>query len=128
MFWPDIHPSESAFVHRIAIRRAYSRSELSSIMMRWAIAEALRHQRKFLRLDCEASCPKLRAIYEEFGFKHRDDRKVAHFMSPAMRSRPLRRPKTAMINPRPAPKLTHKSISIMFISIHPRSRSGMTCL
>ena len=79
LFWPDIDSSESAFVHRIAIRRAHARSGLSSIMMRWAIAEALRHQRTFLRLDCEASRPKLRAIYERFGFKHRDDRKVGPF-------------------------------------------------
>jgi hypothetical protein len=33
-----------------------------------------------------------------------------------------------MINPRPAVELTHEGISIIIISIHPRSRSGMTSL
>ena len=36
--------------------------------------------------------------------------------------------KTAMINPRPAPKLTHEDISTIIISVYPRPRSGMTCL
>jgi hypothetical protein len=34
----------------------------------------------------------------------------------------------AMINPRPAPKLTSEVNSTIIISIHSRPRSGMTCL
>ena len=48
-------------------------------MIRWAIEEARRHGRDYLRLDCEASRPKLRAIYEKFGFLHRDDRQVGPY-------------------------------------------------
>ena len=78
-FWPDIDPSESVFIHRLAIRRGYSGTGLSSSMMQWAMAEGFRQQRNFLRLDCDASRPKLKAIYEEFGFKHRDNRQVGPF-------------------------------------------------
>ncbi|MDF1811519.1 MAG: GNAT family N-acetyltransferase [Verrucomicrobiales bacterium] len=79
LFWPDVPDSESAFIHRVAIRRAWSGSGLSSAMIKWAISQARHFQRDYLRLDCDASRPKLKAIYEHFGFSHRDDRQVGPF-------------------------------------------------
>jgi hypothetical protein len=32
-----------------------------------------------LRLDCEASRPRLRAVYEGFGFRHHSDRQVGPY-------------------------------------------------
>ncbi|MDA7915805.1 GNAT family N-acetyltransferase [Verrucomicrobia bacterium] len=79
LFWPDVPQSESAFVHRVAIRRAYSGQGLSTQMLEWAVKETRRIQRFHLRLDCVATRPKLRAIYENFGFTHRDDRHVGEY-------------------------------------------------
>jgi hypothetical protein len=33
-----------------------------------------------VRLDCEASRPRLRAIYDQFGFIHHSDRKVGPYL------------------------------------------------
>ena len=38
--------------------------------------ETVRAGRHFLRLDCEASRPRLRAVYERSGFQHHSDRQV----------------------------------------------------
>ena len=69
LFWPDISQEESAFVHRLAIRRQYSGGKVSSALLA-------------LRLDCDASRPRLKAVYENFGFRHHSDRQVgAYFVS-----------------------------------------------
>lgn len=81
-FWPDVPATESAFIHRFAVRRAFAGERLSSAMMSWAAGRAGLLGKRYLRLDCEASRSKLRAIYERFGFVHRDDRQVgAYFVS-----------------------------------------------
>lgn len=79
IFWPEDDGQSAAYVHRLAIRRVYAGSGLSSAMIDWAIAEAQRHGRRFLRLDCEAHRPKLRAVYEKMGFSHVDDRELGGF-------------------------------------------------
>lgn len=76
LFWPDTPADEAAFVHRLAIRRAFSGGTLSTFLLEWAVERATGLGRRFLRLDCEASRPRLRAIYERFGFRHHSDRQV----------------------------------------------------
>ncbi|MHC5824202.1 MAG: GNAT family N-acetyltransferase [Nostoc sp.] len=76
LFWPDISQQESAFVHRLAVRRRYSGGKVSSALLTWAIEQAQTLGRHYLRLDCEASRSRLRAIYENFGFRHHSDRQV----------------------------------------------------
>jgi hypothetical protein len=48
-------------------------------LLRWAARRAHAIGRSFLRLDCEASRPRLRAIYERFGFVHHSDRQVGPY-------------------------------------------------
>ncbi len=79
IFWPDVPPDESAFVHRIAVRRRFSGSGASSALLAWAAERARTLGRTYLRLDCEASRPQLRAIYERFGFLHHSDRQVGPY-------------------------------------------------
>lgn len=79
LFWPDIPQQESAFIHRLAIRRQFAGGEVSQALLRWAAQRANSLGRPFLRLDCEASRPKLRAIYERFGFVHHSDRQVGPY-------------------------------------------------
>ncbi len=82
LFWPDISQEESAFVHRLAVRRHYSGGKVSSALLTWAVEQAQTLGRYYLRLDCDASRPRLRAVYERFGFRHHSDKQVgAYFVS-----------------------------------------------
>ncbi len=81
-FWPDISQKESAFVHRLAVRRYYSGSKVSSALLAWAVKHTQTLGRRYLRLDCDASRPRLREVYECFGFRHHSDKQVgAYFVS-----------------------------------------------
>ncbi len=79
LFWPDTPTGEAAFVHRLAVRRTYSGGELSALLLQWAVERAATLGRRYLRLDCEASRPGLRAVYERFGFRHHSDREVGPY-------------------------------------------------
>ena len=79
LFWPDAPPTESAFVHRLAVRRRFAGRGISSALLTWAVQEARSQGRQYLRLDCEASRAKLRAVYERFGFRHHSDRQVGPY-------------------------------------------------
>lgn len=76
LFWPDIPQGQSAFVHRLAVRRKYSGEGISSTILGWAALKTRSLGRPFLRLDCDAARPRLRAVYERFGFKYHSDRQV----------------------------------------------------
>jgi GNAT superfamily N-acetyltransferase len=78
-FWPDVPQSASAFVHRLAVRRQFAGSGVASALLSWAVERARSLRRDYLRLDCEASRPKLRAVYERFGFVHHSDRQVGPY-------------------------------------------------
>jgi GNAT superfamily N-acetyltransferase len=79
LFWPEVAKDESAYIHRLAIRRRFAGGEVSSALLRWAAQRAHSLGRSYLRLDCEASRPRLRAIYERFGFVHHSDRQVGPY-------------------------------------------------
>jgi GNAT superfamily N-acetyltransferase len=79
MFWPDVPPKESAFVHRLAVRRRFVGGGISSALLGWAVERTRSLGRDYLRLDCEASRRKLRAVYEKFGFVHHSDRQVGPY-------------------------------------------------
>jgi GNAT superfamily N-acetyltransferase len=80
LFWPDVLQGQSAFVHRLAVRRQFAGGGISSALLRWAVERARSLGRAYLRLDCEASRPRLRAIYERFGFVHHSDRQVDPYL------------------------------------------------
>jgi hypothetical protein len=52
---------------------------LSKAILSWAVERTRELGRRFLRLDCEASRPRLRQIYESFGFVHHSDRQVGPY-------------------------------------------------
>jgi GNAT superfamily N-acetyltransferase len=70
---------ESAFIHRVAVRRHFSGGTASSALLAWAAERAHALGRRYLRLDCEASRLRLRAVYERFGFQHHSDRHVGPY-------------------------------------------------
>jgi GNAT superfamily N-acetyltransferase len=77
--WPEVVQADSAFVHRFAVRRRFAGGGVSSSLLSWAARRASDLGRSYLRLDCEAGRPRLRAVYEGFGFRHHSDRQVGPF-------------------------------------------------
>src|SRR5262245_27397380 len=69
LFWPDLDAADSAFVHRLAVRRAFAGHGVSTALLEWAVDRARLLDRRYLRLDCDAERSRLRAFYERFGFQ-----------------------------------------------------------
>ena len=80
VFWPDARPQEAAYGHRLAVRRRYAGTGLSTVLLRWAVWRSHTLGRRYLRLDCVASRPRLRAVYERFGFQYHSDRQVGPYL------------------------------------------------
>jgi GNAT superfamily N-acetyltransferase len=78
-FWPDVYRHNATYIHRLAVRRKFAGGDVSSAILLWAVERARSLGRRYLRLDCEASRPRLRAVYEDFGFIHHSDRKVGPY-------------------------------------------------
>jgi len=72
MYWGD-RPADAAYVHKLAVRRACAGRRIGSAIVEWADATAAAAGRAFLRLDCLADNPGIRAYYEQLGFEHRGD-------------------------------------------------------
>jgi GNAT superfamily N-acetyltransferase len=79
LFWSDVPRGESAFIHKLAVRRSYSGGIVSYRLLQWAIEKSKSQGLKYLRLDCDASRPKLCAIYENFGFRKHSTKQVGAF-------------------------------------------------
>ena len=80
LFWPDRPGPDAAYIHRLAIRRSHAGTGLSTALLRWAVNHTHALGRQYLRLDCFTSRPRLRAIYENFGFQYQDDRQVGPYL------------------------------------------------
>jgi len=79
LFWPDVPQHDSAFIHRLAVRRRFAGGDVSSALLLWSIGRTQALGRRHLRLDCEASRPRLRAIYERMGFRFHSHKQVGPY-------------------------------------------------
>jgi GNAT superfamily N-acetyltransferase len=80
LFWPDLdNPAESAFLHRLGVRRQFAGCGVSTALLQWAVEHARALHKKYLRLDCDASRERLRAMYERFGFRLHSYRQVGPY-------------------------------------------------
>ena len=79
LFWPDLRGDESAFIHRLVVRRRFRGQGVSTALIRWALSHARELGKRWLRLDCDANRPKLRAMYEGFGFRFHSFRQVGPY-------------------------------------------------
>jgi GNAT superfamily N-acetyltransferase len=78
--WPDAARGEALYLHSFAVRRAASGGRASSALVRSAAHRAAARGARYLRLDCEPSRPRLRRVYERFGFRHHSQRVVGPFV------------------------------------------------
>lgn len=79
LFWPDLDSRDSAFVHRLAVRRAFARQGVSTALLEWTVDRAHALGKRYLRLDCDAERSRLRAFYERFGFRLHSYRQVGSY-------------------------------------------------
>lgn len=67
-FWPEVLPGTSAYIHKLAVRRAWAKKGVSTQLLSYARNRAQHLGRAHLRLDCVADRRGLRILYESFGF------------------------------------------------------------
>ena len=79
LFWPDLDGRDSAFVHRLAVRRTHAGRGISTELLHWAVDRARSLGKRYLRLDCDADRTRLRALYERFGFRLHSYRQVGSY-------------------------------------------------
>ena len=82
VFWSDIPHQDSAFIHRLAVRRNFAGGSISTALMTWAVDRSRRLGKRYLRLDCDGERLSLRSVYEKFSFRHHSDRQIgAYFVA-----------------------------------------------
>jgi GNAT superfamily N-acetyltransferase len=80
LFWPDLPvPDNSAFVHRLAVRRQFAGAGVATALLQFAVERARGLGKHHLRLDCDAHRGHLRAMYERFGFRLHSYRQVGPY-------------------------------------------------
>lgn len=77
--WPDLPEPQAAYIHRLAVCRRYAGQGVSTAVLHWAVERTGLLSRQYLRLDCDAARPRLRAIYERFGFQHHSDKQFGPY-------------------------------------------------
>jgi len=77
-FWGE-QPPDAAYVHALAVRRAYGGRGLGERLLEWAEAQAAADGRTYLRLDCMSDNEALRAYYERLGFEPRGEAQLDDF-------------------------------------------------
>ncbi len=73
VFWWGETPPDAGYVHKLAVRPAYSGRGLGLEMLRWAEARTRSMGRRILRLNCMAEDRKIRDYYESAGFSYVKD-------------------------------------------------------
>jgi GNAT superfamily N-acetyltransferase len=79
LFWPELTDGQSAFVHRLAVRRRFAGTGVSLALLSWSVEHARRLGKLCLRLDCDHQRTKLRSVYERFGFRLHSYRQVGPY-------------------------------------------------
>jgi GNAT superfamily N-acetyltransferase len=78
--WSDRSPDDACYVHGLATERASAGQGIGVALLRWAEDMALAAGKSYVRLDCNATNPALRAYYEHAGLTHCGDLHVpTHF-------------------------------------------------
>jgi hypothetical protein len=68
-FWPQEAPGEAAYLHRLAVRRAFAGGRLTPAIVAWCAATTAGWGCRALKLDCH---PHIAGIYLRLGFTRLD--------------------------------------------------------
>ena len=74
IYYPEITDGSTAFVHLLAVRRAFGGQGVGKAMIAWAREKAMGEGKTYLRLDCVAARRRLCAFYESLGFTKTGER------------------------------------------------------
>ncbi len=80
LFWRMCHRSSRLSFIALAVRRQFAGGRVFPTLLQWAVQRTRSLGRRFLRLDCEASRPRLRAVYERLEFQHHSNRQVGPYL------------------------------------------------
>ena len=69
----DEQPPDAGYLHGLCVRRAGAEVGLGAALLDWAGRRVAAAGRRWLRLDCMAANPRLRAWYEGLGFSYRGE-------------------------------------------------------
>lgn len=75
--WRDL-PGEAIYVHGLATHRDFAGKGVGLALLGWAERVAAAEGKEYLRLDCNANNPGIRAYYERAGLAHRGDVTLPH--------------------------------------------------
>ncbi|HEX6819757.1 MAG TPA: GNAT family N-acetyltransferase [Ktedonobacterales bacterium] len=75
--WQDV-PGKAGYVHGLATHRDFAGQGIGLALLEWAERKVAAAGGEYLRLDCDAENPKLRAYYERAGFTHRGNVALPH--------------------------------------------------
>jgi GNAT superfamily N-acetyltransferase len=73
IFWPELKQDDSAFIHRLAVRRKFAGTGVSNKLIEYSAVYAFNLGKKYLRLDCVRDRHSLRKFYESNGFRYHSD-------------------------------------------------------
>ncbi|GAB2518053.1 GNAT family N-acetyltransferase [Spirosoma aerophilum] len=79
LYWPDVPPNTSGFIHKLAIRRPFNGQNLFAAIIDFSREECLKRGIKTLQLETDASRPKLMQFYERYGFTPTYQREMVEF-------------------------------------------------
>jgi GNAT superfamily N-acetyltransferase len=71
-------PWDAVYVHGLSTHRDFAGKGVGLALLRWAERAAEAAGRSYVRLDCNADNPELRAYYGRAGFAHRGDVALGH--------------------------------------------------
>ncbi|TMK80263.1 MAG: hypothetical protein E6G47_07170 [Actinobacteria bacterium] len=80
VYWPDaVDLADARYVHRLAVRRNAAGLSIGKALLQWSEEATAVDGRRFVRLDCPARSPFLRAYYIAAGYGYRGDVTVGDF-------------------------------------------------
>ncbi len=76
LFWPHVPPHTTSVLHKLYVRRAYAGKGLALRLLDCAAELCKQEGLRWLRLDCDASREKLRALYLSAGFSFAGEKQI----------------------------------------------------
>lgn len=87
--WGELDTGDALYVHGLMVSRKHAGMGIGVTLLDWAGGVAAEAGRTYLRLDCTAGNPALRAYYERAGFAYRGEAHLHHYVGSRYERRAL---------------------------------------